>query len=63
MDSGILVPLAAFAAVILIVAIVSTTKIRDLEVEIQRRLYTEEMEHQRKMKELELELERVKVER
>jgi hypothetical protein len=60
MDAGIFIPLAVFAVVVLIVAITSVAKLRDNEVEVHRRLYTQELEHQRKMKELALELERVK---
>ena len=63
MDPGILVPLSCFAAVILIVAVVCTSRIRSVEVEVQRRLHFEELEHQQKMRELQLEWERVKGER
>jgi hypothetical protein len=58
--SPFFIPLAVFAMVVLIVAIVGLTKIRNLEVEVHQKLYLEEMEHQRKMKELELELARIK---
>jgi hypothetical protein len=60
MDSPVIIPLAAFALVVVIVAIVHLMKIRDLEIDCHQRLRFEEMEHQRKMRELELELERVK---
>lgn len=60
MDAGAFVPLAVFAVVVLIVAITSVTKLRDKEMEVHQRLYTEELEHQRKMKELSLELEQVR---
>jgi hypothetical protein len=60
MDPGIFIPLAVFGVVVLIVAITSVTKLRDNEVEVHQRLYKEQLEHQRKMKELALELERVK---
>lgn len=60
MDSPFIIPLAVFAMVVIIVAITQLAKIRDKEMEVHQRLYLEEMEHQRKMKELELELERVK---
>jgi len=46
--------------VVVIVAIVNLMKIRDLEIDSYQRLRSEEMEHQRKMRELDLELERVK---
>ncbi len=58
--SPFLVPLAVFAMVVLIVAIAEFTKIRNLEVEVHQKLYLEEMEHQRKMRELEQEIERLK---
>ncbi len=60
MNGGVLVPLAVFAVVVLLVAITSLTKLRDKEMQVHQRLYAEELEHQRKMKELTLELERVK---
>jgi hypothetical protein len=60
MDAGVFVPLAVFAVVVLIVAITSMTKLRDREMQVHQRLYMEELDHQRKMKELSLELERVK---
>lgn len=59
MDSGIFIPLAAMAAVVLIVAIISLTKIRDLEVRAYQTLHFEELEHARKMQELEAQLRRV----
>jgi hypothetical protein len=60
MDAGVFVPLAFFAVVVLLVAIASLTKLRDNEMQVHQRLYMEELEHQRKMRELTLELERVK---
>ncbi len=60
MDSPFIVPLACFAMVVLIVAITHVAKIRDKELEIQQRMWQEQREHQRKIKELDLELERVK---
>ena len=60
MDAGVFVPLSVFALVVLMVAITSMAKLRDKEMEVHQRLYMEELEHQRKMKELVLELERVK---
>jgi hypothetical protein len=60
MDPGVFIPLAVFAVVVLIVSITSVTKLRDNEVEVHQRLYREQLEHQRKMKELALELEGVK---
>jgi len=60
MDSSFIIPLAGFAMVAVIVAIVQLVKIRDLEIETHQRLSLEQMEHQRKMRELERELEKVK---
>ena len=60
MVSPIIIPLAAFALVVIIVAIVHLMKIRDIEIDCHQRLRIEEMEHQRKMRELEMELERVR---
>lgn len=54
-----LIPVAFFAMVVLIVAITQMVRIRDKEMEIHQKLYQEEMEHQRRMKELELEMARV----
>jgi ADP-ribosylglycohydrolase len=60
MWSPFVIPLAVFAMVILIVAIVRLAKIRDKEIEVQQRLHQEQLEHQRKMQELELELTRLR---
>jgi hypothetical protein len=60
MDSPVIIPLAAFALVVVLVAIVHLMKIRDLEIETHQRLRIEEMEHQRKMRELDLQLQQVK---
>jgi hypothetical protein len=60
MYSPFIIPLAVFAMVVLIVAISCMAKIRDKELEVHHRLQSDQMEHQRKMKELELELERVR---
>lgn len=59
MDSPFFIPLAAFAATALIVAIIQLAQVRDKEIEVHHDLYREEMDHRRKMKELETELERV----
>lgn len=58
--SPFLIPLAVFAAVVLIVAIANLTRIRELEIDVHQKLYAKEMEHQRKMRELNAELERIK---
>ncbi|MCJ7502538.1 MAG: hypothetical protein MUP80_05700 [Acidobacteriia bacterium] len=60
MESPLIIPLAVFAMVVLIVAIVKLAKIRDRELEVQQKLHLEQMEHQRKMQELELELARLR---
>ncbi|MGD0693916.1 MAG: hypothetical protein ABSB82_03600 [Terriglobia bacterium] len=60
MDEPFIIPLACFAMVALIVAIVNMVKIRDQEIDVRQRLYQEELEHRRKMSELDLELERIK---
>jgi hypothetical protein len=53
MDTPFVIPLACFAMVALIVAIINVMKIRDLETDVRLRLYQEELEHKRKMAELE----------
>jgi len=59
MDSPLIIPLAGFALVVIIVAIVHLMKVRELELDAHQRLRIEEMEHRRKMRELDLELEQV----
>jgi hypothetical protein len=63
MSSPLIVPLALFAAVILLLTLIKATRIRNIEAEIRRRLHQEEKEHWRKMGELEVELGRTKQER
>ena len=58
--SPFIVPLAVFAMVVLIVAITALARLRDVEIDIHQKLYAQEMEHQRKMRELNTELERIK---
>ncbi len=60
MDSPFIIPLAAFALAVVIVAIVSAAKVYERETEVHRQLHEEELEHLRKTKELEAELERVR---
>ncbi|MBZ5515109.1 MAG: hypothetical protein LAN62_09775 [Acidobacteriia bacterium] len=60
MDSPFVIPLAIFALVVILVALVKVAKVRDQEMEVQRRLHLEELEHRRKMQALQVELERVK---
>jgi hypothetical protein len=59
MEPGIMIPLAAFALVVILVALTNATKIHNLETETHYRLTQEEREHRTKMRELERELERV----
>jgi hypothetical protein len=60
MDNPFIIPLAGFAMVVLIVAITCMAKVRDKELEVHHKLQSDQMDHQRRMKELELELERVR---
>ena len=57
------VPLVAFAMVVLIVAITSLTKMREKELLAHQQLRTQEMEHERKMKELDLEKSKLELEK
>jgi hypothetical protein len=59
MDEPFIIPLAVFAMVALIVAIMNMVKIRELEMDVRQRLYQEELEHRRKMSELDSELHRL----
>lgn len=61
--SPIAVPLVAFAMVVLIVAITSLTKMREKELLAHQQLRTQEMEHERKMKELDLEKAKLELEK
>lgn len=60
MDAGILVPLGCFAAVVLIVALVSFARIRDLEIEVLGNLNRAEVEHRTRVADLDRELERLR---
>ncbi|HLY61290.1 MAG TPA: hypothetical protein VKV95_11115 [Terriglobia bacterium] len=60
MDTPFIIPLAFFAMVALIVAIVEVAKIRELEMEVRMRLHQEEMEHRRKVQELDQRLAQLK---
>jgi len=60
MDEGILIPLACFAAVILVVALVTFAKIRDRELETLSTLGRAEAEHRSRVAELDRELNRLK---
>ena len=56
MNLGVFIPLAAFAGVVLLVALVDLVKIHDREEEVRSRLYGEEQEHQRMIGELDRKL-------
>jgi hypothetical protein len=60
MDAGILIPLGCFAAVVLIVALVSFAKIRDREIEVLSTLGRAEAQHRTRVADLDRELERLK---
>jgi hypothetical protein len=60
MDAGILIPLGCFAAVVLIVALVSFAKIRDREIEVLSTLGRAEAEHRTRVADLDRELERLR---
>jgi len=60
MDAGILIPLSCFAAVVLIVALVSFAKIRDREIEVLGKLTQAEAEHRSRVADLDRELERLR---
>jgi hypothetical protein len=60
MDAGILIPLGCFAAVVLIVALVSFAKIRDREIDVLSALGRAEAEHRTRVAELDRELERLR---
>lgn len=60
MEAGVVIPLAVFAMVILIVAMVTMGKLREKEMDVYQSLHAEEIEHRRKMEELEKQLEHVR---
>jgi len=57
------VPLGLFAMIVLIVAIGSMKKMREKELEAHQQLRTQEMEHERRMKELDLEKAKLELEK
>ena len=61
--SGLIVPLAAFAMVVIIVAIAHMRKMREKELDAHQALRIQEMEHERKLKELEIEKARIELEK
>ena len=56
MDAGVFVPLAVFAAVVLIVALSSFAGLHDREMQTRENLARAEMEHRTRMAELDHEL-------
>jgi cell division protein FtsL len=60
MTSPLVIPLAVFAMVVMLVAIVELVKVRDKELDVHHRLHEAEMKHAREMQELEAELQRIK---
>jgi hypothetical protein len=60
MDAGILIPLGCFAAVVLIVALVSFAKIRDREIDVLSTLGRAEAEHRTRVADLDRELKRLR---
>lgn len=60
MDSPFIIPLACFAMVAVLVAIINVMKIRDLETDVRLRLHQEELDHRRRMQELDQRLAQLK---
>lgn len=60
MDAGILIPLGCFAAVVLIVALVTFAKIRDREIDVLSTLGRAEAEHRTRVADLDRELKRLR---
>lgn len=56
MDPGVSVPLMVFAAVVVIVALVSLVRVHDLESDVHQLNHRREMEHREAMERLEAEL-------
>ena len=57
------VPLGAFLMVVIIVAITSMSKMREKELSAHQQLRTQEMEHERKLKELDIERAKIELEK
>lgn len=60
MNAGVVVPLAVFAAVVLIVALVSFVQLHDKESEVYGKGRQAELEHREAMRRLDDELKRLK---
>ncbi len=63
LNPGIVIPLGAFAFVVLLVAIKTLGGVRERELQAHQELRSREMEHQRRMKELEVEKARLEIEK
>jgi len=61
--SPFVVPLGVFVMVVLIVGINSMRKMREKELTAHQQLRTQEMEHERKLKELEIEKAKIELEK
>jgi hypothetical protein len=61
--AGLIVPLGAFAMVVLIVALKTLGHMREKELQAHQELRTREMEHERRLKELEVEKARLELEK
>jgi hypothetical protein len=61
--SPFIVPLGAFVMVVIIVAISSMKKMREKELEAHQQLRTQEMEHERRLKEMDIEKAKLEVEK
>jgi hypothetical protein len=61
--SPIAIPLGAFVMTVLLVAIGSMRKMRERELEAHQLLRTQEMEHERKLKEMEVEKAKLELEK
>ena len=62
MEAGIFVPLAAFAGVVLLVALTSFAGLHDREMQIRENLGRAEIDHRARMTELDRELARLRQE-
>lgn len=60
MDAGVLIPLGAFAAVVLLVGLINFSSLRDREVTTLDSVRRAEIEHSARMAELDRELQRVR---
>ena len=61
--SPLAIPLGAFVMIVLLVAIGTMKKMRERELETHQLLRTQEMEHERKLKEMEIEKAKLELEK